>query len=875
MKTRRILRLIALLLACSFVLACAAPKGSAPPAAEPPEKELSGTSLPADIPPTTEPSIQIHYARNDGDYESWGFWIWPQGGEGQLFKMNYADDFGGVAVYPLSAFGPSAELDGIGIIPRKLDSWTKDCDADRLVSFSDYALDENQYYHLYLTQGDVTLYMNSELSQAPQITQAYFASGKQIVVLTTVGISHVSVYEDGALLGEDEVNGANGCRFSFPAGREVSLDRTYEVEVSFTEGGGSRRAVGFSSLYATEEFDDAYYYDGELGALYTAEETTFRVWSPVSRRIELNIYLDGDGDAPPVLQVPMTKGDKGVFTHTLAGDQAPLYYTYTVYNYQYPDGREIVDPYAKSAGLSGIRGQIVDFAATNPPGWENVRPIAYDPKELVVWETHVADLTSSKSWTGTERNRRRYLGMCESGTSYTQDGVTVKTGFDHIVELGVNAVQILPFFDQANDEGKLAFNWGYNPLNYNVLEGSYSSDPRDGYARVREFKQLVQAFNEAGINIIMDVVYNHVNAAEGSNFDVLMPGYYFRYTDTGAASNGSGCGNETASEHSMYRKFMIDSALFFAAEYKIAGYRFDLMGVHDIDTMNALAAALKERNPHIVVYGEPWTGGAVALDAERQAVQRNALSLNGIGQFNDQMRDALIRGGLSADAELGWVTNTADVNEQDVEKILYGLGGVTFAENVIIRDPNQTVNYVTCHDNYTLYDRIMAAGIGDAETARRMAMLANAVVLSSNGTAFMLAGEEFLRTKGGSDNSYNASYEVNELDYALKIQHLEMFNSYQALIQLKRSLSGLHLNEDELDGQYAATATHGGAVLDISLYDEDTGRSYRILHANGTVKDVQVDLSGYTLVLSTFGEAMLSESTLLRPYETLVAYRHD
>lgn len=830
-------------------------------------------SLPTDIPAAAEPSVQIHYCRKDAAYDKWGFWIWPQSGEGALYGMNYQDDFGGVAVYPLSAFGDGALSKGIGLIPRMMDSWTKDCDSDRLVSFADYVVDENNYYHIYLTQGDEKLYMDENLTVAAAITSADFASMEQIVVMTNAPISHVALYAGDELLSEKDVNNVAGSRLNFPEGQSAVIGTTYEVEVTFTDGGKTARAVvSPKSLYTTDAFNKAYYYDGELGAIYTAASTTFKVWSPVSDSIVLKIYDRGYGASDiPAEQVEMVKGEKGVFTAELKGDYAGKYYTYTVTNFQYPDGMEIVDPYAKSAGINGVRGMIVDFSKTNPAGWDSVTVHPYDRKELTVWETHVADITASDTWTGTEANRKKFLGMVESGTTYTEGDVTVKTGFDHIVELGVNAVQIIPIYDQANNEGSPKFNWGYNPLNYNVLEGSYSSDPRDGYVRINEFKQVVQQFNANGINIIMDVVYNHVSSANGSNFDVLMPGYYYRYNTNGTLSNGSGCGNEVASENPMVRKFMIDSTCFWAREYKLGGFRFDLMGLHDIETMNQIAKALKEINPNIAIYGEPWTGGGSVLDESERAMQVNTNKLEGVGQFNDQMRDALIKGGLSSKSELGWITNAKKVDLNNVQKILEGLQGMTVSGSTTIADPNKTVNYVTCHDNCTLYDRIVHAGIKDEETIRKMAVLSNAVVLTSNGTSFMLAGEEFLRSKGGDDNSYDSGYKVNEMDYALKIKNLDVFETYKGLIKFKQQMAALHLEQSEMKDGFHVESLGGGSAIQITFHDAASGKDYKIIHANGTVKDVTADFAGYALVLDTLGEAELSAATAVRPYETIIA----
>ncbi len=852
-------RLLAwMLLWCLLLTACApaAPSTSAPP-----------TSVPSTSAPPSDASITIHYRRDDDAYGEWGFWLWVQGSEGKLFELNGSDSFGGTATYQLTDIGANALNKGIGIIPRRLDGWTKDGNEDRLVSFADYTADENGCYHLYIIQGDQKIYMDKNVTVAATIKEANFTSMQDVEVKTNAAITEAALYEDGALLCQVTVDAKKNAALTLPEGTCAVLGKSYEVEVTFAETGKtSKSAVAFTKLYSKADFNELYYYDGELGATYTKEATIFRVWSPVSTAIVLNIYDKGNGGQ--LLQsVEMSRGDKGVFSAKLEGDWEGKYYTYTVTNASHPNGTEIVDPYAKSAGLNGVRGMIVDFSKTDPEGWENVSPIDYDRKELAVWETHVADVTSSQTWEGNEDWRKKFLGMIQEGTTYTIDGVTVTTGFDHIKELGVNAVQLIPIFDQANDEKNVTFNWGYNPLNYNVLEGAYSTDPEDGYVRIKEFKQLVQAFHGANINIIMDVVYNHVNAASGSNFDVLMPGYYFRYNSNGSLSNGSGCGNETASDNLMMRKFIIDSVCFWAEEYKLGGFRFDLMGLHDIQTMNELAEALQKINPNIAIYGEPWMGGSSTLSSNQQAVQSNAQNLVGVGQFNDQIRDALIKGGLNSAASKGWITNDTKANSADVNKILQGLQGAT---NRYITDPNQTVNYVTCHDNYTLYDRIKAAGITDEATIKKMALLANAVVLTSNGTSFMLAGEEFLRTKGGEDNSYESSYEVNELNYALKAQHLDLFGSYQTLVKFKTETASLHLEKDEMDA-YKVESVADGSAIQITF--TEGGREYKIIHANGTIADkgFTVDFADYELVLDTIGGTQLTASTAICAFQTIIA----
>lgn len=838
-------------------------------------------SLSTNIPESAEtPTLVLHYQRPNKDFGDWTFWIWnTTDNDGKAYEINYRDDFGAVALHPLSAFSNATTSDTIGIIPRRGEWLEKDCEPDRMLDLSKCTMDAGNYIHIYLIQGDVNLYTDaSDVKYASTVEMSDIA----LTVTTVSDMEKVFVFCNGATISEEAVDSATPRKyvFNFTSDVTLNLEGQYAVKIVFADKHEitmDADIIGaYLASYDSAEFAAAYNYDGELGAIYGKDATTFRVWSPVSSRIVLNIYESGHEKETPTTY-EMTKGEKGTFETVVSGDLGGKYYTYTVYNGYYPNGKEIVDPYAKSAGLSGVRGMIVDFSKTNPDGWDSVSPIAYDRKELVVWETHVADVTSSSTWTGTESYRKKFLGVIEGGTTYTLKGTTVKTGFDHIKELGVNAVQLVPVFDQANDESNVSFNWGYNPLNYNVLEGGYSTDATDGYVRIKEFKQLVQAFNGANINVIMDVVYNHVNAANGSNFDVLCPGYYFRYTN-GKLSNGSGCGNETASERAMFRKFMIDSVCFWAKEYKLGGFRFDLMGLHDMETMELLVDALEKINPNIVVYGEPWTGGTSPLPNSQKANQANGAKFEGYGQFNDQMRDALIKGGLSGDSDMGWVTNRLTVSGGDMGSIMHGLKGET---NYSITNPNTTVNYVTCHDNYTLYDRIKAAGIKDEATVKKMAVLANSVVFTSNGTTFMLAGEEFLRSKGGDKNSYESSYKVNELDYSLKITNAGVFEVYKKLIEFKTTCSGLHLEEGEIAANYVVTALNGGSAFQIDVKDVANGREYRIVHANGTVRDknvVKVDFSGYTLWLDTLAPTFnvttkLSNKTNVQAYQTIIAYK--
>ena len=852
--------------------------------------------LPTDIPEKAdEESVMIHYYRKSAnDYLTWGFWLWTESGSVSSeneppygWRLTHQDDYGAVAVYSFTELGLTPGTnEKMGIIAKKLqETWVKDTEADRYIDFSAFPLDENNYHHVYMYQGDLNLY--KDIDSLTHGMTAAFENEWRVSITTKTNIKYIEILEGNTIIGKAETEDTRSISFSF-AEDDPDVSQIYTINAIFADDDyRSSCSVNVTALFESDMFNENYNYDGELGALYTPTATTFKVWSPVSSKIMLNIYEQGNGGSATSYE--MKKGAKGVFEYKLNGNQDGKYYTYTVYNTSYPYGMEIVDPYAKSAGLNGKRGMVVNFnsSAANPNGWNDVTVHPYDANELVVWETHVADVTSSDTWGGNPEWSKKYLGMTQKGTTYTSDGKTVSTGFDHIKELGVNAVQLVPIFDQANIEqdtetAQVSFNWGYNPLNYNVLEGVYSTDPTNGYVRINEFKQLVMAYNEAGINIIMDVVYNHVNQAIASNFDVLMPGYYFRYKKTGDASNGSGCGNETASEHYMFRKFMIDSVCFWAKEYKLGGFRFDLMGLHDIETMNMLAAELKKINPNIVIYGEPWTGGDTTLKTSNQARQSNGNKFVGYGQFNDHMRDALIKGGYdSGSSKKGWATG----DSSDVNKIIDGMQGVTNMGTAYIRDMYKTVNYVTCHDNYTLKDRIGKAGITDPATVKQMAMLANSVVLTSNGVSFMLAGEEFLRSKAagstGKDdpsNSYDSSYKANELDYALKIENADMVANYQKLIEFKKMFVkdfALTSNE-QVKAKFVTERLTGAVAIQVTITAKD-GSTWQVVHANGEVgSKITVNLEGYKTFLDTLGENA-ADSTLgsltMKPYQTIIAYK--
>ncbi len=867
------------------------------PAASSQDISSSETSSELAEPDYGSNNVVVHFYGKGLDYSKYALWLWKKGGEGKEYLFKGEDSFGAYATVPIATFGNDLKAIIMGTIVKTKGSWNYQT-SDMMADLSLSPVDEDGNASIWLKYNDTEIYYSEPSKYS--FSKLEFASLTSIKVHADDVFSSLKLYKGNETVKEKILDRpADYLVWDLGSDFKIDFASSYSVEVSFSSEANLKKNVSFSSVYDTKEYNDLYEYDAmDLGANYSKERTVFKVWSPASKKITLRIYSNGTpksvsstlGDDTHV-DYEMALGEKGVWSYSLEGDNEGKYYTYIVTNGTYNE-TEIVDPNAKSAGINGARGMIVDFTKTNPENWDEVRINEYDKKSLTVYETHVADVTSSSTWTGTESKRKRYLGLCEEGTTYTNEaGEVTPTGFDYLKSLGVNAVQLQPIFDQDNDEVNPSFNWGYNPLNYNVLEGSYSSDPYDGYTRIKEFKEVVKAYNDAGINIIMDVVYNHVSSVQGRSFDVLAPGYYFRYKDDGTYSNGSGCGNDTASERSMFANFMQQSATFWASEYKLGGFRFDLMGLHTIEAMNQVTKALHEISPYIAVYGEPWTMSTStdALLADQPGIKMKEDTAEDFAAFNDGYRDAMIKGGMKGVSETGFVTagSIYDVNASDMNAVMGGIKGSTYGSGVIIADPDRTVNYVTCHDNYTLVDRFEALDKASTsisyseEQKERMSVLANAITFTSQGVSFMQEGEEFLRSKGGENNSYGGQndgrdyYKMNELDYSLALEHKDMVKNYKALIEFKQSCPGLHLGKEEANKLVVNKddSTRRNEVY----YDipDGEGGTYRIAHVNGGSKTpASIDFSGYTLVLDTLDSGVvLSEATPLSSYQTLIAHK--
>jgi len=532
----------------------------------------------------------------------------------------------------------------------------------------------------------------------------------------------------------------------------------------------------------------------DLGLTYSPKASTFKIWAPTATAVKLNLYKSDMGGTA-WHSVTMNKGTNGVWLTTLPENLKNSYYTFQV-NIGNTWSEEVVDPYAKACGTNGLRAQVVDFTETNPIGWaQDTSPnfsTANKQTDAIIYELHVRDASIHAS--SGIKNKGKFLGLAELGT---KNNAGQSTGLSHIKELGVTHVHLLPFYDYNSvDETKSAtqYNWGYDPVNYNIPEGSYSTNPADGKVRIKELKELVKTMHNNGLRIVMDVVYNHTALTKNSNFNILVPDYYYRKRADGSFSDASGCGNETASDKAMYQKFMIESVVYWVKEYHIDGFRFDLMGVHDIQTMNLISDTLHKIKPSIVLYGEGWTSGSSPLPEEKRALKKNAAQLNGIAVFSDDMRDG-IKGSVFNINDRGFATG----NTSNSESVKFGIvaagnhpqinyNNVNYSKSPYTAGPAGLINYADCHDNNILWDKIeLSCKDASEESRTKMAQLAYAIVLTAQGASFLHAGTEFLRTKNGVENSFDKGDMVNGIHWDLKTKNNNTYQFIKSLIQIRRA----------------------------------------------------------------------------------------
>lgn len=576
---------------------------------------------------------------------------------------------------------------------------------------------------------------------------------------------------------------------------------------------------------------------------YSPKQTTFKLNAP--KKPTLRIYEAGKGGKVEK-KIKMKQTSENVWETTISGDLKGKFYTFDI-------GRgETPGVFAKAVGINGKRGAIVDMQTTNPSGWNNDRRLTLkSPADLIIYEMHHRDFSIDAS-SGLV-NKGKFLALTE------------QKAIKHLKELGVNAVHILPSYDFASiDESNTTnpqYNWGYDPLNYNVPEGSYSFDAEQPTRRILEFKQMVQALHKAGIRVILDVVYNHTFDIEGGNFDRTFPMAYYRYTADGKPSNGSGCGNETASEKPLMRQFILESMKYWATEYHIDGFRVDLMGIHDIETMNLIRKELKAIDPNIFIYGEGWTAGTCAYPTEKLALKAHIKQMPGIAAFSDELRDAL-RGPFSDDKQAAFLGGIAGFEES----IKAGIAGmiahpqvdytkVNYTKEAWANEPTQMISYVSCHDDMCLVDRLKASipeAAYDMEEVIRLNQLAQTAVFTSQGIPFMLSGEEMLRDKKGVHNSFNSSDEINHLDWNNLKKYPQVFAYYKGLIQMRKAHPAFHLGSAELVRKHLEFLPTQDCLVAFRLKNHAGGDKwnniYVVLNGSTNLQSVNIPKGKYTIV---------------------------
>ncbi len=800
--------------------------------------------------------IRLHYRRNDDSgndrrcYEPWNVWAWDMsnGGNGAAYEFTGYDDYGVYADLDLMLISEGKPIEKLGFIVRT-DNWSKDPDGDRSIDIKEQSPGGIQ--DVYVRTMESTIFDTEEnacksivsytMLSDPKTISVYFKPLSQEFKSYSPRFSMTVNGEDykGFTMGEYD---ASLKKVDLTLKDAIDICDVVTVSYRFDPDWIQKNDLMITNFFDTEEVNALYAYDGDdLGVSFDDEDnpssTTFKVWAPTSSKVMLNIYGSGDPekDKSPVSSYTMEKKDKGVFAYTVKEDLDGYYYTYMVTNSL--GTNEVVDPYAKSAGVNGRRGMVINLKKLNASieGWDkDERPFKGNNVDAVIYEVHVRDMTISETSGVPEDLRGTFLGLAQTGTSYTKNGVTVSTGLDHMKELGVTHVQIQPFYDYSSvDETKCSrvmkkdnYNWGYDPQNYNVPEGSYSTDPWDGYTRVRELKEMVMAMHKAGLSINMDVVYNHTAASENSDLNLLVPYYYYRTKASGTFYNGSGCGNELASERYMVNKFFRDSCKYWTEEYHLSGFRFDLMGLIDNQTMIDIYRDCSEIYPQIMIYGEPWAGGASKLKggtsdtnlSGQMTVQASLAQdfFSGsrvlVGAFNDVIRNA-IRGDNNPGK--GYVQGTS----ADASQIAMCVPGIFSKETVktMAIDPNQVLNYASCHDNYTLYDQLVQTMNEDRLPSAYTQ--AEALVFLSEGVPFIQEGEDFMRSKYNEEtgkyegNSYNVGDFVNVMDYSLKIDHLDTFNKVKELIALRKANGELRLStRQEINEKLSDVKSEGGNV---------------------------------------------------------------
>ncbi|SFD03759.1 type I pullulanase [Butyrivibrio sp. YAB3001] len=765
-------------------------------------------------------TLKLHYHREDGDYSPWDVWMWPEGGEGQGIPLEEED---GDMVATLSV--PAGAVK-VGYIVRTQD-WTKDVDMDQFIDLSEVVSGTVHAYVESGVEGAVKEYGDDVVTGTKLKSAVY--DGKNTVTVLFTGELSKNQEKDFYVIGRLGEVGVNEVKVAEKVSdSEYYYDLTIEKKLEFNRN----YRVGFENqeyeinmpiVYSTKEFEDKYTYDGDdLGATYSAEKTAFRVWAPTAEAVYVNLYETGDPWENNLKEkVEMTSDVNGTWKADVAGNLAGTYYTYTAVI----DGLnvEACDPYARTTGVNGKRAMVTDLDATDPADWDkDTNPHAGEKiNDAVIYELHVRDFSVSEA--GGIADVGKYTAFTKTGTK-TAGGQA--TGIDYLKDLGVTHIHILPFYDfgsvDENAPTSEQFNWGYDPVNYNVPEGSYSTDPYHGEVRVKEAKEMVKALHDNGLSVVMDVVYNHVYSGKDFCINRLVPGYFSRINADGSYSNGSGCGNDTASERTMVRKYIVDSVCYWADEYHIDGFRFDLVGLLDTDTINEIVSEVHKTHPDVIFYGEGWSMNTdVTKENVTLATQQSSAKTPGFAYFNDNIRDGL-KGSVFNTAETGWASGSTGKERQMTSSFM--------AQESWSKEPSQIVQYASCHDNNTLIDRIATARTDlDRDSWVKMSNLAAAYYLTAEGIPFMQAGEEILRTKQKEDGTYDSnSYSSGDAINCIKWENLDLpeyqtnLKYYKGLIEFRKAHGLCRLSTaEEVAGRVSAIEGLDKNVIAFSMDNAD------------------------------------------------------
>ena len=765
----------------------------------------------------TEITLNLHYLREDNTYTGWNVWLWSTG-DGAEYKFGEETDDNGVVTTAKFAAGTAQ----IGFIVR-LNEWeAKDIEDDRIIDTSSILAGTVDVY-VKSGEAEFKTVFADDCIKGTGVSSAVMADDyKSVTVFLTddwtedMTLEIIDKNDEVVKAASAGVDDRDPKKYTITFDEKLDAFSKYRVLMN----NEYKYDITIPDFYSTEEFENAYTYDGDdLGATWSKESTTFKVWAPTAAGVKVNLYKGGEEGKDDLIEShDMESDDKGVWEVKVDGDLNGTYYTYTA---DFGDTQnEACDPYAKTVGVNGDRAMVIDMDSTNPAGWDNDSNPNKNLKntDVSIYELHVRDLSSDAS--SGIKNTGKYLGLTETGTTNSKGQ---STGLDHIKELGITHIQLNPVYDYATvDETKLdtnQFNWGYDPKNYNSPEGSYSTDPYNGDVRVKEFKEMVKTLHDNDISVVMDVVYNHTYSTDYC-YNKLVPDYFYR-----PGSNGSGCGNDVASERAMVRNFIVDSVAYWAKEYHIDGFRFDLVGLIDVQTIKEIRAALDEIDPSIIIYGEGWSMTTTTTkEGTALSTQTNAVNLGNFGMFNDTIRDA-IKGSVFKAEEKGYVngdTGKASTIKNSIQ------GKVAWSSL-----PYQQINYSCCHDNLTIWDEINTSNADDSmEDKVKQNLMSAAIVYTSQGVPFILAGEEFLRSKTNDDgtfnsNSYNAPDSVNSLkwDDLSKTDNEKVFEYYKGLIALRKAHAAFRSMEKALDYYTFTEGTADGVI------------AYELAPNNGEVSD--------------------------------------